>query len=99
MPVYTMSNRCPPNAATASYTSATTNVASKPSEAASDEAADMAGTEKSSPLTTAPRLAHDSVSSPMWHCRWTSERPATEPTSDTSNGRSVQAPARNPARS
>jgi hypothetical protein len=59
----------------------------------------MAGTEKSSPLTTAPRRAQDSVSSPMWHCRCTSRRPDTEPTSRVSNGRSVDAPARNPARS
>ena len=94
-----MSNRCPPNAVTASYTSAHTNLAGRPSAAASEDAASMAGAEKSSPLTTAPSRAQDNVSSPMWHCRWTSERPATEPTSDTSNGRNDDAPARNPSRS
>jgi hypothetical protein len=71
----------------------------RPSEAASDLAASIAGAEKSSPLTSAPRRAQDSVSSPMWHCRCTSRRPATGPTSATSNGCSVDAPARNPGRS
>jgi hypothetical protein len=89
----------PAKAAAASYTSATTNVADKPSDAARAEAAEMAGAEKSSPLTNAPRRAQDKVSSPIWHCRWTSERPDTEPTSDVLNGRSEDAPARNPARS
>ena len=57
------------------------------------------GAEKSSPLTSAPRRAQDKVSSPIWHCRCTSRRPDTEPDLGTSNGRSVDAPARNPARS
>ena len=99
MPVYTMSNRCPPKAATASYTSETTNAASMPSERASEAAADTAGAEKSSPLTSAPRRAQDSVSSPMWHCRCTSRFPVTSPASAASKGRSVLAPARKPSRS
>ena len=37
-------------------------------------ASSTAAGEKSAPVTRAPSRAHDSVSIPKWHCRWSSDR-------------------------
>ena len=39
---------------------------------------------KSAPVTRAPRRAHDSVSIPKWHWRWSRSSPSTEPISSRS---------------
>jgi len=65
----------PAHAAGASSTSLRTNTADSPAPAASPRAASIAAGEKSMPVTAAPSLAQDSVSSPIWHCRWASRNP------------------------
>ena len=54
--------------------------------AASWRPTSSAGGEKSSPVIRAPRRASDSVSVPMWHCRWTASRPR-----DVAEARHVEA--------
>ena len=51
-----------------------------PSSAVSERASSIAAGEKSAPVTVAPSRAHDRVSIPKWHWRWSSDRPATSPT-------------------
>ena len=55
--------------------------------------------EKSAPVTRAPRRAHESVSSPMWHMRCKSVLPVTSPTSVRSYSRILMSPLKNPSRS
>jgi hypothetical protein len=59
----------------------------------------MASAEKSTPVTAAPRRAHESVSRPMWHCRRRSVLPRTLPTSRVSTRSSVERPRRKPGMS
>ena len=40
-----------------------------------------AGAEKSRPVIRAPRRDRESVSVPIWHCRWTPRAPETSPSS------------------
>ncbi len=47
----------------------------KPSSSASERAAATAAGDRSTPVTRAPSRAHESVSMPKWHWRWSSERP------------------------
>ena len=67
-----MSNPAPPSAAAASYTLGLDEVASTPAAAARRRASASAGADRSSPVTRAPSRPSETVSVPMWHCRWTS---------------------------
>ncbi len=78
-----MSNRSSSTSGSPS-TSDRTNVAGIPTSAASPRAATIASSLKSTPVTVAPSRAHDSVSSPKWHWRWSSVLPSTLPTSSRS---------------
>ena len=51
----------------------------------------------STPVTMAPSRAHESVSNPKWHCRWSKDLPSTFVSSARSIGRRELAPALNSA--
>src|SRR5438477_13198066 len=70
-----------------------TKVAGMPVSWLNDLARAMALSEKSTPVTIAPRLAQERESRPKWHCRCKSDLPATSPSSSSSIGRSVDFPA------
>ena len=70
-----------------------------PSSSLSERASDTASSEKSTPVALAPSLAHDIVSSPKWHCRWSRLLPSTSPTSSISMDWSEEAPALKPSTS
>jgi hypothetical protein len=72
------------NRSGAAATSDSTNRAGTPIRPARSRAIRNEAAEKSTPVTRAPRRAQDSVSRPMWHCRWTNSAPLTSPTSATS---------------
>lgn len=55
-----------------------------PSSAATPVASSMARSEKSMPVTFAPRRAHESESMPKWHWTCSRDLPATSPTSSIS---------------
>ena len=65
----------------------------RPSSLASSRAASIAGAEKSRPTTSAPRCASVSVSMPKWHCRCSTRKPATGPSSASSMALSRPWPA------
>ena len=62
-----------------------------PMSAAISRARRMAAGEKSAPVTRAPSRAHDRVSMPKWHWRWSSVRPRTSPTAAISSSRQPDA--------
>lgn len=64
---------------TASRTSVSTHVTSRPRRSASPAADSRADGEKSTPVTRAPARAKDSVSVPMRHWRWHTSKPETVP--------------------
>lgn len=78
MPVNTTS-KSPSTAARASRTSDCTQRASNPARPARRAATSSDAAEKSRPVTRAPARASERVSVPMWHCRWMTSSPATEP--------------------
>ncbi len=96
--VKTTSN-CPASFWGRSYTFEQTNSAGISNSAASARASSIDLSEKSAPVTVAPKRAHDSVSMPKWHCRWRSLLPETSPTSSISKGFTVHRPRLNPSTS
>ena len=61
------------------------NVTSTPARSASDRATASDADEKSSPVIVAPSRESETVSVPMWHCRWMPRNPPMSPSRGTSN--------------
>ena len=94
-----MSNGSSSTLGSSSIVDRTKRAPGKPSSTASRPARSIAAGLKSAPVTRAPSRAHDSVSIPKWHWRWSRLWSTTGPMSSSSYGRIRTPPFRNPSRS